>query len=311
MIRSLTPDELPWFLTRAFAYLGHGDPWGLAQRSVARLRDARRDASRTWVLESAAGATAPAGAPALGAAEAPKAGVVAWPPDPDRDDPTLRLAQPWHDGDDPTPFAELVGEVLRRQPHEAVELDLSALGPVRAVTLGNALAPLGFEPDGLRSLAFELAETPPLGRPLVLEGWRLAADADFRSFVAEAEGVALREGRWAWLKRAHGPFTPDLWFLAYEALDQPPVGYALAGRRRGGVDGELALTAVGVAKVHRGSTEMLRRLLLTLLHELAAESPVGRLRAEFSTTDAKLVAIMRSIGFDVGDVRAVLRRLPD
>lgn len=76
------------------------------------------------------------------------------------------------------------------------------------------------------------------------------------------------------------------------------------------MDGELALTAVGVARTHRGSTEMLRRLLLTLLHELAAESPVGRLRAEFSTTDGKLVAIMRSIGFEVGDVRPVLRRLP-
>lgn len=299
MIRSLTPDELPWFLARAFAYLGHRDPWGLAQRSVARLRDARRDAARAWVLESA-----------VGAAGAPTAGVVAWPPDPDRDDPTLRLAQPWHDGDDPAPFVELVGELLHRQPHEAVELDLSALRPGRAATLGEALAPLGFETDGLRSLGFELAETPPLGRPLVLEGWRLAADPEFRSFVAEAEGVALREGRWAWLKRAHGPFTPDLWFLAYETLDQPPVGYALAGRRRGGVDGELALTAAGVARKHRGSTEMLRRLLLTLLHELAAESPAGCLRAEFSTTDTKLVAIMRSIGFEVGDVRPVLRRLP-
>ncbi|MFU8887497.1 MAG: hypothetical protein ACNA8N_02705 [Trueperaceae bacterium] len=308
MIRSLTPDELPWFLARSFAYLGHRDPWGMAQRSVARLRDVRRDAARAWVLESAPGVAAPA--PALGASAAPKAGVVAWPPDPDRDDPTLRFAQAWHDGDDPTPFAELVAELLRRQPHEAAELDLSALGPGRAAKLGAALAPLGFEPDGLRSLGFELAETPPLGRPLVLEGWRLAADAAFRSFVAEAEGVPLREGRWAWLKRAHGPFTPDLWFLAYETLDQPPVGYALAGRRRGGVDGELALTAVGVAQAHRGSTEMLRRLLLTLLHELAAESPVGRLRAEFSTTDAKLVAIMRSIGFEVGDVRPVLRRLP-
>ncbi len=312
MIRSLTPDELPWFLTRAFAYLGHGDPWGLAQRSVARLRDARRDASRAWVLESAAGATAPAGAIAsvLGASAAPTAGVIAWPPDPDLDDPTLRLAQPWHDGDDPAPLAELVAELLHRLPHEAVELDLSALGPGRAAALGEALAPLGFAPDGLRSLAFELAETPPLGRPLVLEGWRLAVDGEFRAFVAEAEGVALREGRWAWLKRAHGPFTPDLWFLAYETLDQPPVGYALAGRRRGGVDGELALTAVGVARAHRDSTEMLRRLLLTLLHELASESPVGRLRAEFSTTDGKLVAIMRSIGFEVGDVRPVLRRLP-
>ena len=313
MIRSLTPDELPWFLTRAFAYLGHRDPWGLAQRSVVRLRDPRRDAARAWVHVPDPGALASAAArsvPAVPAESTPSAGVVAWPPDPDRDDPTLRLAQPWHDGDDPATFVELVAELLRRLPHEAVELDLSGLESRRAAQLAAALAPMGFEPDGLRSLDFELAETPPLGRPLVLEGWRLSADAAFRAFVADAEGVVLREGRWAWLKRAHGPFTPDLWFLAHETLDQPPVGYALAGRRRGGVDGELALTAVGVARAHRGSTEMLRRLLLTLLHEFAAESPAGRVRAELSTTDGKLVAILRSIGFDVGEVRPVLRRLP-
>ncbi len=313
VIRSLAPDELPWFLTRAFAYLGHRDPWGLAQRSVMRLRDVRRDASRAWVLAPDRDADAVSAVGTVASwmpVSTPAAGVVAWPPDPERDDPTLRLAQPWHDGDDPGAFASLVAEVLRRLPHEAAELDLSGLEPPRAAQLAAVLAPLGFESDGLRSLDFELAETPPIGRPLVLEGWRLADDAAFRAFVAEAEGVTLREGRWAWLKRAHGPFTPDLWFRAYETLDQAPVGYALAGRRRGGVDGELALTAVGVAQAHRGSTEMLRRLLLTLLHEFAAESPVGRVRAELSTTDGKLVAILRSIGFDVGDVRPVLRRLP-
>ena len=257
------------------------------------------------MLDAAPGAAEPAAA----AAE-PTAGVVAWPPDPELDDPTLRLAQPWHTGEDAGPFARLVAELLRRLPHEAVELDLSGLDADRAAHLGAALAPLGFEPDGLRALAFDLADTPPLGAPLVLEGWRLERDAEFRAFVAEAEGIALREGRWAWLKRAHGPFTPDLWLLAYEALDRPPVGYVLAGRRRGGIDGELALTAVGVARAHRASTEMLRRLLLTLLHEVAAESPVGRVRTELSTTDPKLVRILRSIGFEVGDVRPVLRRLP-
>jgi len=317
VVRSLTPDELPWFLARAFGFIGHRDPWGLAQRSVTRLRDPRRDAARTWVLDTAPGdvganGTEPAAAAAepVAAAAEPTAGVVAWPPDPELDDPTLRLAQPWHTGEDAGPFAQLVAELLRRLPHEAVELDLSGLDADRAAHLGAALAPLGFESDGLRALSFDLADTPPLGAPLVLEGWRLERDAAFRAFVAEAEGIALREGRWAWLKRAHGPFTPDLWLLAYEALDQPPVGYVLAGRRRGGIDGELALTAVGVARAHRASTEMLRRLLLTLLHEVAAESPVGRVRTELSTTDPKLVRILRSIGFAVGDVRPVLRRLP-
>jgi hypothetical protein len=305
VIRSLSPDELPWFLARSFAFVGHRDPWGLAQRSVARLRDVRRDAAHTWVLEGAPeapGAEVPSG---------PQAGVVARPPDPDLDDPTLRLAQPWHDGDDPGPFARLVAEVLRREPHEAVELDLSALDADRARPLVAALAPLGFRPDHLRALAFDLADTPPLGRPLVLEGWRLESDVAFRAFVGRCEGVAVREGRWAWLKRAHGPFSPDLCLLAYETLDQPAVGYALAGRRRSGVDGELALTAVGVAPEHRGSTEMLRRLLVTVLHEFAGQSPLGRVRAELSSADPKLVAILRSIGFDVGDVRPVLRRLPE
>lgn len=295
MIRSLATDELAWYLARSFAFVGHRDPWGLARRCVTRLRDPRRDAGRTWVL-----------------AESPEpvAGVVAWPPDPEVDDPTLRLAQPWFDGTDPAPFVRLVAGVLTRHPHEAVEFDLSSVPAEAAAAFEAVLGDLGFERDALRSLAFDLTEVPPLGRPLVLEGWQPDADPAFRTFVSRAEDAPLSDGRWAWLKRAHGRFTPDLWCLAYESLDQAPVGYALAGRRRGGVDGELALTAIGVAPEHRGSTEMLRRLVLTLLHELAGVSPWGRLRAELSARDPKLVAILRSVGFEVGDARPVLRRLP-
>lgn len=304
MIRPLASDELVWFLARAFAFVDHRDPWGLARRSVARLRDPRRDAARAWVLVPGGGAG--------DAAEPgePVAGIVAWPPDPDLDDPTLRLAQPWFVGADPAGFAALVGQVLDRHPHEAVELDLSAVPPAAAAAVRDALAPLGFEADALRPLAFDLAEAPPLGRPLVLEAWRLDVDAEFRSFVAAAEEQPLGDGRWAWLKRAHGRFTPDLWCMAYETLDRPPVGYALAGRRRAGVDGEFALTAIGVAAPHRGSTEMLRRLVLSLLHEFAGASPLGRVRAELSDRDPKLVAILSSVGFDVGEPRPVLRRLP-
>ncbi|MDF1523834.1 MAG: hypothetical protein P1P87_13585, partial [Trueperaceae bacterium] len=252
MIRPLASDELVWFLARAFDFIGHRDPWGLARRAVANLRDPRRDAARSWVF---------------GVGDEPTAGVVAWPPDAERDAPTLRLAQPWFVGADPAAFRPLVERVLERHPHEAVELDLAAVPAEAAAAIGAALAPLGFERDVLHPLAFDLAEVPPLGRPLVLEAWRLEADGTFRAFVAAAEGGAIGEGRWAWLKRAHGRFTPDLWCLAYETLDREPVGYALAGRRRAGVDGELALTAVGVAAAHRGSTEMLRRLVLSVLHE--------------------------------------------
>ena len=304
MIRPLASDELVWFLARAFAFVGHRDPWGLARRAVARLRDPRRDAARAWVL-------VPDGAVADGAdAVEPVAGIVAWPPDPELDDPTLRLAQPWYVDDAPERFAALVAQVLDRHPHEAVELDLSAVPEAAAAELRAALGGLGFEAEALRPLAFDLAEVPPLGRPLVLEAWRLDVDPEFRTFVAEAEEQPLGDGRWAWLKRAHGRFTPDLWCMAYETIDRPPVGYALAGRRRTGVDGEFALTAIGVSAPHRGSTEMLRRLVVTLLHEFAGASPLGRVRAELSDRDPKLVAILSSVGFDVGDPRPVLRRIP-
>jgi hypothetical protein len=299
VIRRLASDELVWFLARSFAFLGHRDAWGLARRAVARLRDPRRDAGRAWVL-------VPDGAEG----GEPVAGVVAWPPDPELDDPTLRLAQPWYVGGDPQRFAALVATVLDRHPHEAVELDLSAVPVGEATVLRDVLGAVGFEPDALHPLAFDLAEVPPLGRPLVLEAWRLEVDGDFRAFVAAAEGEPLGDGRWAWLKRAHGRFTPDLWCMAYETLDRAPVGYALAGRRRPGVDGEVALTAIGVAAPHRGSTEMVRRLVLSVLHEFAGASPLGRVRAEVSERDPKLVAILRSVGFDVGEARPVLRRLP-
>jgi hypothetical protein len=309
VIRSLTPDELPWFLARAFAFVGHGDAWGLAQRCVARLGDARRDAGRAWVLEVGRDGADRVARPPLAAD--PLAGIVAWPPDLALDEPTLRLAQPWHDGDDPGHFVRLVEAVLRREPHEAVELDLSAVDQDRAERLAGALGGLGFVRDELRTLDFDLTETPPIGRPLVLEAWRTESDAAFRGFVGRCEGMVVREGRWAWLKRVHGPFTPDLCLLAFETLDQPPVGYALAGRRRPGIDAALGLTAIGVAPEHRGSTEMLRRLLVTVLQEFAGQSPWGRVRAELSGSDPKLMSILRSIGFAVGEVRPVLRRLPE
>ena len=205
MIRPLASDELVWFLARAFAFVGHRDPWGLARRSVARLRDPRRDAARAWVL-------VPDGA-APNAAEPvePLAGIVAWPPDLDHDDPTLRLAQPWFTGGDAAGFGALVEQVLERHPHEAAELDLSAVPSAQAAEIHGALGAMGFEPEALRPLAFDLAQVPPLGRPLVLEAWRLDVDPAFRAFVSAAEEQPLGDGRWAWLKRAHGRFTPDLW----------------------------------------------------------------------------------------------------
>ena len=246
-----------------------------------------------------------------GLAGEPLAGLAVQPTPWPNEDPTLKLSLPWFAGDHPAPLLALLRTLLERTAQEAVELDLSALDDARRGLLAGALAPLGFAPDQRRSLRFDLSDTPPLGRPLVLEGWRLAHDATFRNFVADAEGVAIGDRRWAFMKRAAGPFTPELWTLAYETLDQPPVGYALAARQRGGFDGVLHLSALGVAQPWRATTEMLRRLVLSLLHEWAAQSPMGRVEATLWGDDPKLIAILRSIGFQVEEQRRVLRRLPD
>jgi hypothetical protein len=300
VIRSLAPDELPWFLARAFAFVGHGDPWGLAQRLAPRLRSPRRDAADAWVW-------LPEGPE--GTAE-PTAGAVVRPNPWLQEDPTVHLALPWFAGDDPSPFVALISALLQRAPQEAAEIDLAALDAVRREALGAALGPLGFCADQRHTLHFHLADTPPLGRPLVLEGWRLERDAPFRTFVAEAEGTPIGDRRWAFMKRAAGTFTPEMWTLAFETLDQPPVGYALGARERAGFDGIWRLSALGVGQPWRATTEMLRRLVLTLLHDWAAQSPLGRVEAQLWGEDPKLIAILRSVGFEVRERVSVLRRVP-
>ncbi|CAN5680134.1 hypothetical protein BH23DEI1_BH23DEI1_09870 [soil metagenome] len=290
------PDELVWFLSRSFAFLGHVDPHGLAQRLAPHLRDHRREAANAYVWE------------VEGAA--PTAGIYVAAPDVGDDDKTLYLSQPWFEGAQEE-FAALVREVGSRHVHEAVRLDLPAQSPDRVDRLAQALTPDGFDLDVIRPLSFVLSDTPPLGAPLVLEGWRPRGDTTFRELVARAEGWPLSDERWAWLKRNSGPFTPDLWFLASEAPDQAPIGYALCGPLTTGIEATFGLTAAGVIPEHRGSTVMLRRLMLTLLHELAAMSPLGRMEAELSSRDPKLIDILRSVGFHVGEASPVLRSLPE
>ena len=295
MVRSLHSAELPWFVARSLAFVGHPDPHGLAQRLAPLLREPRRDAATTFVWQ-------PDDA-------APSAGVVAIVPDADDDERTLRLAQPWFDGV-PDDLASLVAELGERFAHEAAVLDLAGVPAPLVDRLHALLAGDGFDLDVMSTLRFELAEVPPLGWPLALEAWRPAVDALARELVGRSEGWSLSDRRWAWLKRGYGPFRPDLWFLASEAPDRPVIGYALCGARTVGVDATYGLIAAGVAPEHRGSTEMLRRMLLTLLHELAGVSPVGRLETVLSARDPKLIEILRSLGFTLDQPRPQLRRLP-
>ena len=295
MIRNLRPDEVAWFVGRSLHYLGHSDPKGMSLRLAPRLANAVEESAHCYVLDR------------LGAA--PSAGVYFRAPDPDDDVGTALIASPWHH-DDPGAVAELVGELLNRHRHEAAVVELHSLDEPRRRELGSSLAPLGFEPDELTTLRFELSEAPPLGAPLVFEAWSSQADREFRNFYQAAEDRPVSDAGWAFLKRRHGPFHPDLWFLARETLDQEAVGYAFCGSSQKRLDGRYSLDGTGVRRELRGDSEMLRRLVISLLNELAAVSPLGSVDAELSGSDPKLAEILRGIGFSPVGRTPVLFKAP-
>jgi hypothetical protein len=295
VVRTIQPAELTYFVARSLAFLGHLDPHGVARRLAPRWRNVLRDAAISFVWQRAAGT--------------PGAGVVALAPERDDDERILRLSQPWFE-DEPEDLARLVAELSERFDHEAAELDLVGIPADRAERLAESLAGDGFDFDVAQTLHFELADVPPLGSPLTLEAWRPALDASLRELVERSEGWSLSDRRWAYLKRAAGPFRPDLWFVAAEAPDRPVLGYALCGARAVGVAAVVSVTTAGVAPEHRCSSEMLRRLMLSLLHDLALRSPLGRVEARLSRRDPKLIEILRSIGFLALPPRPLLRRLP-
>lgn len=282
MIRNLAPDEVVWFMGRALAFLGHPDPHTLSLRLGPQLRDSVQDARHCFVLERQG--------------VAPSAGMHVLAPDPADDVRTIVITSPWHDAD-PDGLVTLLGEVLRRNPHEAALVRLHSMGREQRDALLGLLAPLGFEHDELRRLRFELSDVPPLGAPLVLEAWQPDSDAAFRSFYQRAEGRPASDAAWAFLKRRYGPFHPDLWFLARETLDQEPVGYAFCGTRERGVDASYTLDAVGVLQELRGDSEMLRRLVVSTLLELSSMSPFGAVDTVLGGADPKLIQILASLGF--------------
>jgi hypothetical protein len=49
---------------------------------------------------------------------------------------------------------------------------------------------------------------------------------------------------------------------------------------------------------HRTSSEMLRRVVISSMLELAAQSPLGRIETSLTLSDKKLVQIFESLGFD-------------
>lgn len=294
VVRKLSPDELVWFVSRAVAFLGHSDPWGFAQRLAPSFKDARRDAERSFVLFED-------GHPVAGAFVRAHA--------PEDDDQSLTLTQLWYERS-PEHLQQLIGELFDQHPHEAVYAPLIGV-PARVIdALAAALAELGFVPDSYLDLCFDLSEVPPIGLPLVLEAWTLASDEAFRQIYETAEGSTLTDRGWAWLKRWRGPFKPDLWFIARETLDQEPVGYALVGTTERRLDASYYLTAVGVLPEHRHSSEMLRRLVVSILTDLASRSPLGRIDTSLSRRDPKLIGILHSLGFETVTRYPILVKLP-
>ncbi len=282
VIRSLAPDELTWFLSQYYAFLGHRDPRGLAKRLLHHARDLDHEAVRSFVLIENG---------------RPQAGVNMLAPKPDEDDQNLYLSNFWFESD-PDDLGRLLATTLSRHPHEAAHVPLYNFSAARTEELKRVFTPLGFRLEGACDLAFDLAYLPPLGLPLVLEAWSHESDIGFREVVEKAEAQPVSDALWAYFKRRRGSFSPDLWFIARETLDQAPIGYAFYGAERKGLDGVYYLTLAGVLQDHRFSSEMLKRVVLSSMHELAARSPLGRLETTVSTDDPKLIHIFESLGFD-------------
>ncbi|MCC6309648.1 MAG: hypothetical protein IT345_01910 [Trueperaceae bacterium] len=295
MIRNLEPDELVWFMGRALAFVGHADPHGLAVRLNARLKDPVADAARCYVNSR------PGSEPSAGLfVEVRAKGAGAR---------TATITSVWHAGD-PAALVALIEHVIGREAPEAVTVPLHLLGSATARALEELLAPLGFERDEVRRMRFELTEVPPLGRPLVLEAWQPDSEAGFRELFEACEGGRVGDARWSYMKRQAGAFQPDLWFVARDGLDQDPVGYAFTGATSQELDASYELTAVGVLRSHRGDSEMLRRLVVSTLRELAGRSPVGNVHTTQGSADPKLGVILASLGFTALEKTPLLVRLP-
>ena len=295
VIRDLAADELVWFMRQALAYAGHADPGGLALRLQNRLRHPGHDASTSYALfqdgEGKAGVNLKVDGDGGGAS-------------------SLTFSSAWHDGS-PSALYELLANLLERHPHEVALVPLHLLGEERCSELAALLAPLGFVRERHVQLRFELSEVPPLGTPLVLEAYRQEDEHAFRSVYQDAEQRRADAAYWAYLKRKGGPFTPDHWFLARETLDQDPVGYAFCSRDRRGLDARFTLDGAGVLPRYRDNSEMLRRLLLSLLHELSGASPLGTVHADLPDTDPKLIDILASLGFERLERVPLLIKRPD
>ena len=287
MIRSLAPDELEWFIAAYYDFLGHSNPRGFAKRAISSLHNVEEEANKSFILF---------------ADGYPLAGAHVLAPEQSDDNQNLYLSHVWFEGS-PADLAKLIAYVLAKHSHEAVYAPLFNVSTERLERLTPVFREADFVLEHNYDLEFDLSDLPPIGMPLVLEAWSDESEALFRRVFSQAERYAPSDRFWAWLKRWRGAFSPDLWFVLRETLDQEPVGYAFYGAYQGmsqeGVEGVYYLSAAGVMPEYRDSSEMLRRVLLSSMHDLASRSPFGRIQTSATRQDPKLIRIFESLGFRV------------
>jgi hypothetical protein len=295
VIRDLAADELVWFMRQALTFAGHADPGGLALKLQARLKHPGHDASTSYVLFRDG-----LGVAGANLKEESSHGAAS----------SLMFSSVWY-VDAPEALVELVTDLLGRHPHEVATVPLHLLAEDTCAALADLLGPLGFVRERHARLRFALSEVPPLGTPLVLEAYRQEDEHAFREMYQHAEQRRADAAYWAYLKRKGGRFTPDHWFLARETLDQEPVGYAFCSRLDRGVDAHFTLDGAGVLPQFRENSEMLRRLVLSLLHELSGASPLGTVEAKLADSDPKLIHILGSLGFELMEHVPLLIKRPN
>ncbi len=281
MIRSLAPDELAWFLSQSFAFVGHSDPNGLARRLLTNIREIDAEARRSFVFIEGR----------------PKAGAHVIIPNIQEDQFNLLISNIWYE-DQVTDLLTLLETLLGDIDHKAAYISLHTFSPQLISDFEPFFKGLGFRLEEVCELSFDLSDVPPLGLPVVLEAWDYLSDAGFREVYQMSEGLSLGDHAWSYLKRGQGSFDPDLWFIARETLDQPPVGYAFYTTKSSSLDGIYALIAAGVLPEHRHSSEMLRRVVILSMLYLASQSPFGRIETALPTHDRKLIQIFESLGFN-------------
>jgi hypothetical protein len=281
VIRSLAPDELAWFLSQSFAFLGHSDPYGLARRMLGSVREVDVEARRSFIFIDTR----------------PKAGAHVLIPNIQEDQFNLLISNIWYE-ENATDLLTLLETLLTDIDHKAAYISLHNFSNQLIQDLEPFFKGLGFRLEEVCELSFDLAEVPPLGLPVVLEAWDYASDAGFKELYQTSEGVTLSDQAWSYLKRCQGGFDPDVWFIARETLDQPPVGYAFYASKSSSLDSTYALIAAGVLPEHRFSSEMLRRVVISSMLDLASRSPFGRIETTLPIHDRKLIQIFESLGFN-------------